>query len=71
MTTDVAKQDWISLKRARELMGVGPTTLKRLVDAGRMPVRRVPGGHPRLRRSEVQSILAASTRPATDDGDQA
>jgi excisionase family DNA binding protein len=64
MSTTTVESDWISLSRARELTGVGPMTLKRLIDEGLISVRKLPGGRPRLRRSDVETLLATHTQNA-------
>jgi excisionase family DNA binding protein len=43
----------ITLPEAAALLGVGPTTLKRWTDQGRIPHTRTPGGHRRFLRSVV------------------
>jgi len=45
--------DVITLPMAARLLGVGPTTLKRWSDQGRLPHTRTPGGHRRFLRSVV------------------
>lgn len=40
-----------------ELFGVDPATVTRWSNAGRLRARRTPGGHRRLRASEIQEIL--------------
>jgi excisionase family DNA binding protein len=51
--------DVITLPAAARLLGVGPTTLKRWSDQGRIPHTRTPGGHRRFLRS---AVLAFRTR---------
>ncbi len=45
--------DVITLPVAATLLGVGPTTLKRWSDQGRIPHTRTPGGHRRFLRSAI------------------
>ncbi|MDF1703065.1 MAG: helix-turn-helix domain-containing protein [Planctomycetota bacterium] len=45
--------DVITLPQAASLLGVGPTTLKRWSDQGRLPHTRTPGGHRRFLRSVI------------------
>ncbi len=48
----------ITLPAAARLLGVGPTTLKRWSDQGRLPHTRTPGGHRRFLRSVVLDFRA-------------
>ncbi len=48
--------DVITLPEAARMLGVGPTTLKRWSDQGRIPHTRTPGGHRRFLRSVVQDF---------------
>lgn len=62
--------DVITLPEAARLLGVGPTTLKRWSDQGRIPHTRTPGGHRRFLRSVVQDFRSlvdprAGAAPAT------
>jgi len=51
-----APEDVITLPQAAALLGVGPTTLKRWTDQGRIPHTRTPGGHRRFLRSVVMDF---------------
>jgi excisionase family DNA binding protein len=53
---------WISRHRAAGLLGVSPGTLQKLIDSGRLSVRAIPGGVPRLRTNEVLELASISTR---------
>lgn len=48
----------ITLPVAARLLGVGPTTLKRWSDQGRIPHTRTPGGHRRFLRSVILDLRA-------------
>ena len=48
----------ITLPEAARLLGVGPTTLKRWSDQGRIPHTRTPGGHRRFLRSVIMDFRA-------------
>lgn len=48
--------DVITLPEAARMLGVGPTTLKRWTDQGRVPHTRTPGGHRRFLRSVIQDF---------------
>ena len=50
--------DVITLPQAASLLGVGPTTLKRWSDQGRIPHTRTPGGHRRFLRSVILDFRA-------------
>lgn len=50
--------DVVTLPEAARLLGVGPTTLKRWSDQGRIPHTRTPGGHRRFLRSVVLDFRA-------------
>ena len=49
--------EWLSLKKAADLLGVHPTTLRRWADNGDIPVYVTPGGHRRFLESEINGIL--------------
>lgn len=57
--------DWLSTKQAMDLLGVGPTTVKRWTDEGMLPAIRTTGGHRRFKRSDLlrfrEQVLAAQT----------
>jgi excisionase family DNA binding protein len=53
--TDAA---WLSLGPASRALGVGPDTLRRWADEGRVRSFTTPGGHRRFDRRDVQRILA-------------
>lgn len=53
MHDSTVSDDVITLPEAARLLGVGPTTLKRWSDQGRIPHTRTPGGHRRFLKSVV------------------
>lgn len=61
--------DWLSLKKAADLLGVHPTTLRRWADNGDVPVYVTPGGHRRFMESDIEIIIeqrmAAQPVPAS------
>ena len=59
---DVDVSDWISTKEAMKLLGVGPTTIKRWADDGRLPYYRTAGGHRRFRESAVRRLAIGAER---------
>lgn len=48
------EQEWVSLRRAAELLGVHPATVRTWADKGEIASRRTPGGHRRFRLSDLQ-----------------
>jgi excisionase family DNA binding protein len=61
---------------AAQLLGVGPSSVKRWADAGLLPSERTPGGHRRFRRAEVLALVrrlrgAPKAIEATPSGDLA
>lgn len=45
--------DWISLRRAADILGVHPATVRNWADKGELPSRRTPGGHRRFHRADL------------------
>ena len=58
MSTEACHEDVITLPAAARILGVGPTTLKRWTDQGRIPHTRTPGGHRRFLRSVIHEFRA-------------
>lgn len=56
--TNPENDEVITLPVAARLLGVGPTTLKRWSDQGRIPHTRTPGGHRRFLRSVILDLRA-------------
>jgi len=50
---------WLDLSEAADVLGVHFTTLRRWVDAGKVPCIRTPGGRRRFRRAELIEFLAS------------
>ncbi|MDJ0907034.1 MAG: helix-turn-helix domain-containing protein [Woeseiaceae bacterium] len=50
--------NWVSTKQATELLGVGPTTIKRWADEGRLAHYRTAGGHRRYRLSTIEALAS-------------
>jgi excisionase family DNA binding protein len=48
---------WLELSQAADFLGVHFTTLRRWVDAGKVPCIRTPGGRRRFRRTELSDFL--------------
>lgn len=50
----MSDSEWVSLRRAAELLGVHPATVRNWADKGDIPSRRTPGGHRRFRLVDLQ-----------------
>lgn len=63
MMTD--QSEWVSLRRAAEILGVHPATVRNWADEGKLASRRTPGNHRRFLLSELQKHLhsAPDTQP--------
>ncbi len=48
---------WLSLGPAARLVGVGPDTLRRWADVGRVEAFVTPGGHRRLSRRALERMV--------------
>jgi excisionase family DNA binding protein len=46
--------EWLSLSKAAQILGVHPSTVRNWSDQGMLPVHRTNGGHRRYLRSEVE-----------------
>lgn len=51
--------EWVSLRKAAEILGVHPATVRNWADKGELPSRRTPGGHRRFNKNDL-SIYAQS-----------
>lgn len=45
--------EWVSLRRASEILGVHPATVRNWADKGEITSRRTPGGHRRFRKADL------------------
>ena len=61
MTTDCDPPEYLTYREAADLFRVSVRTISRYVADDRLQVVLLPSGRPRLRRSEVMSLLG---RPA-------
>lgn len=55
----------LTTREAAEILGVGPTTVKRWCDEGKLPAIKTAGGHRRYRETDV---LAMRSRGEPSDG---
>jgi excisionase family DNA binding protein len=53
---------WLPLGAASRLVGVGPDTLRRWADSGRVQSYATPGGHRRFLRSSLEAMVNAPRR---------
>ncbi|MFW5691929.1 MAG: helix-turn-helix domain-containing protein [Chloroflexota bacterium] len=51
--------EWVSLRRAAEILGVHPATVRNWADKGELASRRTPGGHRRFRVSDLKHLAHA------------
>jgi excisionase family DNA binding protein len=49
---------------AAEIMGVSRSTIKRYVEAGLLPYRRLPSGHLRIKRADVERLAGKEEGPS-------
>ncbi|TVR23979.1 MAG: helix-turn-helix domain-containing protein [Anaerolineaceae bacterium] len=50
------QQEWVSLRKAAEILGVHPATVRNWADRGELTSRRTPGGHRRFRRADLEHL---------------
>ncbi|MDQ2941270.1 MAG: helix-turn-helix domain-containing protein [Chloroflexota bacterium] len=53
---------WLPLGAASRLVGVGPDTLRRWADTGKVQSYQTPGGHRRFHRSSLEAMINAPRR---------
>ena len=58
-------QEWISTKKAAELIGVSQRTIQNWVDDGKLMCSKTAGGHRRLNPDEVSKFLKSNQLPYT------
>lgn len=65
--TGAAKQTWVTLGAASQLLGVSESTIRRWADAGEVRSYRTSGGHRRILESDLHQIVGqAAATPARD-----
>ncbi|HET8571771.1 MAG TPA: helix-turn-helix domain-containing protein [Candidatus Limnocylindria bacterium] len=57
-----ADDPWLALGAASRLVGVGPDTLRRWADSGKVQSYQTPGGHRRFLRSSLEAMINAPRR---------
>jgi excisionase family DNA binding protein len=57
-----AEDPWLALGAASRLVGVGPETLRRWADSGKVESYTTPGGHRRFLRSSLEAMVNAPRR---------
>jgi len=63
MTSDTytdSQSDLLTTREAAKVAHVSAITIRRAVEAGKLPALRTPGGHFRFRRSDVEALLTGS-----------
>jgi excisionase family DNA binding protein len=50
--------EWLTLTEACNVLGIHPITLRSWVDQGLIQALRTPGGHRRIRRTQLQNFIA-------------
>ncbi len=50
----MSNNEWVSLRKAAEILGVHPATVRNWADRGELPSRRTPGGHRRFNKVDLQ-----------------
>jgi excisionase family DNA binding protein len=46
----------LTISQAAKVLGVHPNTLRRWVDKGQVPAARLPSGHRRFTREQIEAI---------------
>ncbi len=47
------ESEWVSLRKAADILGVHPATVRNWSDKGEIPTRRTPGGHRRFNKDDL------------------
>jgi excisionase family DNA binding protein len=59
--------EWLSLSKAAQQLGVHPSTVRAWADHGYLPSQRTQGGHRRFRRSDVEVRMHTRREGATPE----
>ncbi len=65
-TQTMAREEWLTVREACDLIGVSPATLRRWSDNGELTTFTTPGGHRRIARSAILDLLPTSFSEPTD-----
>jgi excisionase family DNA binding protein len=65
-----AKQSWITLGAAAEMLGVSESTVRRWADSGEIHSFRTRGGHRRVLEEDLRHIVANATAAPSRDADR-
>ncbi len=60
------QNEWVSLRRAADLLGVHPATVRNWADEGKLPYRRTPGKHRRFRVGDLTRLAQNQPEGHTD-----
>ncbi len=60
MTNGGEGSDWVGLRRAAEILGVHPATVRNWADSGKLPYRRTAGKHRRFNIHDLNEYTHAS-----------
>jgi excisionase family DNA binding protein len=60
----------LTTSQAAEIIGVSPSTVVKYADAGMLPSYRLPSGHRRYRREDVEALIGRhpDDQAGTDGG---
>ncbi len=56
----MASSEWIGVGESARLLGVSRSTVRRYVEQGHLPARRLPTGILRLKREDVERLARES-----------
>lgn len=59
----VVPDEWLSTGQAAERLGVHRSTLVRYIEEGRLPARKLPTGHYRIRREDLDKLVDQGELP--------
>lgn len=59
MASGSDRSEWVSLRRAAEILGVHPATVRNWADGGKLPYRRTAGKHRRFNVAELTRFVDA------------
>lgn len=57
MSSSQTEDEWLSLRRAADMLGMHPATVRLWADRNELPSRRTNGGHRRFRRADIEARL--------------